>query len=30
MDIYHERANLLKVLPQPVRLRILDELLGDA
>jgi DNA-binding transcriptional ArsR family regulator len=30
MELYHERANLLKVLAHPVRLQILDELRGDA
>ena len=30
MDLYHERANLLKVLAHPVRLQILDALRGDA
>ena len=30
MKLYHERANLLKVLAHPVRLQILDELRGDA
>ena len=30
MELYHERANLLKVLAHPVRLQILDELCGDA
>jgi ArsR family transcriptional regulator len=30
MSLYRERANLLKVLAHPVRLAILDELLGDA
>jgi len=30
MDLYHERANLLRVLAHPVRLRILDELRSDA
>jgi len=30
MDLYHERANLLKVLAHPFRLRILDVLRHDA
>ncbi len=30
MELYRERANLLKVLAHPVRLQILDELRGDA
>jgi DNA-binding transcriptional ArsR family regulator len=30
MELYHERASLLKVLAHPVRLQILDELRGDA
>jgi DNA-binding transcriptional ArsR family regulator len=30
MDLYHERANLMKVLAHPVRLQILDVLRRDA